>query len=384
MLSALAMKLPHIDRLATRATFFCSGFATAAWASSIPFIKLNVQLSDGAMGLMLLCLGGGALIGMPVSGICTSRFGCKKVLIGTVSAIALLLPLLVLATSPSALAITLVLYGISIGTTGCTMNIQAIAVEKEANKPLMSGFHGFYSLGGMMGAFVLTLLLTAGIPPLAATGITSSLIMALLILSTPGYSTQVVSQRGPYFAMPRGPVFIIGIVCFVFFLAEGTVLDWSGIFLNEYRAIPASAAGMGIVCFSIAMTLGRLLGDGIVARLGARAVVTLGSLIAISGFLISLSLPYWQTALLGYALIGVGCSNIVPIMFSAAGKQHVMPGPLAITAVSSLGYIGVLSGPAIVGFGAEIAGLPAALYGVVLLVVLALLLSKRVRLTPAA
>ena len=384
MLSALAMKLPHIDRLATRATFFCSGFATAAWASSIPFIKLNVQLSDGAMGLMLLCLGGGALIGMPVSGICTSRFGCKKVLIGTVSAIALLLPLLVLATSPSALAITLVLYGISIGTTGCTMNIQAIAVEKAANKPLMSGFHGFYSLGGMMGAFVLTLLLTAGITPLAATGITSSLIMALLILSTPGYSTRVVSHSGPYFAMPRGPVFIIGIVCFVFFLAEGTVLDWSGIFLNEYRAVPASAAGMGIVFFSIAMTLGRLLGDGIVARLGARVVVTLGSLIAISGFLISLSLPYWQTALLGYALIGIGCSNIVPIMFSAAGKQNVMPGPLAITAVSSLGYIGVLSGPAIVGFGAEIAGLPAALYGVVLLVVLALLLSKRVRLTPAA
>ncbi|MNH05979.1 Inner membrane protein YbjJ [compost metagenome] len=321
---------------------------------------------------------------MPVSGICTSRFGCKKVLIGTVSAIALLLPLLVLATSPSALAITLVLYGISIGTTGCTMNIQAISVEKAANKPLMSGFHGFYSLGGMMGAFVLTLLLTAGITPLAATGITSSLIMALLILSTPGYSTQVVSHSGPYFAMPRGPVFIIGVVCFVFFLAEGTVLDWSGIFLNEYRAVPASAAGMGIVFFSIAMTMGRLLGDGIVARLGARVVVTLGSLIAISGFLISLSLPYWQTALLGYALIGVGCSNIVPIMFSAAGKQNVMTGPLAITAVSSLGYIGVLSGPAIVGFGAEIAGLPAALYGVVLLVVLALLLSKRVRLTQAA
>ena len=384
MLSALTMKLPHIDRLATRATFFCSGFATAAWASSIPFIKLNVQLSDGAMGLMLLCLGGGALIGMPVSGICTSRFGCKKVLIGTVSAIALLLPLLVLATSPSALAITLVLYGISIGTTGCTMNIQAISVEKAANKPLMSGFHGFYSLGGMMGAFVLTLLLTAGITPLAATGITSSLIMALLILSTPGYSTRVVSHSGPYFAMPRGPVFIIGIVCFVFFLAEGTVLDWSGIFLNEYRAVPASAAGMGIVFFSIAMTMGRLLGDGIVARLGARVVVTLGSLIAISGFLISLSLPYWQTALLGYALIGIGCSNIVPIMFSAAGRQQVMPGPLAITAVSSLGYIGVLSGPAIVGFGAEIAGLPAALYGVALLVALALLLSKRVRLAAAA
>lgn len=384
MLSALAMKLPHIDRLATRATFFCSGFATAAWASSIPFIKLNVQLSDGAMGLMLLCLGGGALIGMPVSGICTSRFGCKKVLIGSVSAIALLLPLLVLATTPSVLAITLVLYGISIGTTGCTMNIQAIAVEKAANKPLMSGFHGFYSLGGMMGAFVLTLLLTAGITPLAATGITSSLIMALLVISTPGYSTRVVSHSGPYFAMPRGPVFIIGVVCFVFFLAEGTVLDWSGIFLNEYRAIPASAAGMGIVFFSIAMTMGRLLGDAVVARLGARAVVTLGSLIAISGFLISLSLPHWQTALLGYALIGIGCSNIVPIMFSAAGRQNVMPGPLAITAVSSLGYIGVLSGPAIVGFGAEVFGLPAALYGVVLLVVLALLLSKRVRLTHTA
>lgn len=380
MLSTLATRWPHFDRLATRATFFCSGFATAAWASIIPFVKLNVQIGDGTMGIMLLCLGGGALIGMPISGICTSRFGCKRVLVGSVSAIALLLPCLILATTAPLLAIILVCYGMSIGTTGCAMNIHALAVEKEAHRPLMSGFHGFYSLGGMTGAFVLTLLLTLGISPFTATLATSSLIMALLMLSAPGYRTAIAAQSGPLFAMPRGPVILIGVVCFVFFLAEGTVLDWSGIFLNEYRSVPASAAGMGIVCFSIAMTTGHLLGDRAVVYLGARTVVTYGALIAVAGFLLSLSLPSWQTTLLGYALIGLGCSNIVPIMFSAAGRQQIMPGAIAITAVSTLGYIGVLSGPALVGFGAELFSLPAALYGVALLVILALLLSRQVQL----
>lgn len=383
MPSPLSLKRPHRDRLATRATFFCSGFATAAWASIIPFVKQHVLLSDGAMGMMLLCLGGGALLGMPIAGICTSRFGCKRTLVGSVLAMALLLPGLALAGSPTLLALTLLCYGMSIGTTGCAMNIHALAVEKDARKPLMSCFHGFYSLGGMSGAFVLTLLLSLGLPPLGATLATSLLILALLVLSAPGYRAEPQSHSGPLFALPRGPVILIGVICFVFFLAEGTVLDWSGIFLHEYRAVPASAAGLGILFFSIAMTGGRLLGDGIVARLGARRVVTGGALIAITGFLLSLALPSWQAALLGYALIGLGCSNIVPVMFSAAGQQRIMPGALAITAVSTLGYIGVLSGPALVGFGAEALDLPAALYGVALLVLFALQLSRRVPLTPA-
>lgn len=384
MLSTLSSRRPRRERLATRATFFCSGFATAAWASIIPFVKLNAQISDATLGIMLLCLGGGALLGMPIAGIYTSRIGCKRVLVGAVSIIALLLPCLLLASSPWWLALTLVCYGMSVGTTGCAMNIHALAVEQEAKRPLMSGFHGFYSLGGMTGAFILTLLLTLGMGPIAATLATSLLIMALLILSAPGYRTDATARSGPLFALPRGPVVVIGIVCFVFFLAEGTVLDWSGIFLNEYRAVPASAAGLGILFFSIAMTTGRLLGDRAVARLGARVVVTAGTLIAVTGFLLSLSLPQWQTALLGYALIGLGCSNIVPVMFSAAGQQSLMPGALAITAVSTLGYVGVLSGPALVGFGADAFGLPAALHGVVLLMVLALLLSRGVGLAPRA
>lgn len=380
MLSVLSIKTPHFDRLATRATFFCSGFATAAWASIIPFVKLNVQISDGTMGLMLLCLGGGALAGMPVSGIFTSRFGCKKVLIGSVLAIAVLFPFLILASTPLALAITLLMFGTSVGTTGCAMNIHALAVEKDANRPLMSGFHGFYSLGGMSGAFVLTLLLTTGVTAVTASFITSVLIITLLLMSAPSYKSAAIAQTGPMFAVPEGVVFTIGVVCFFFFLAEGTVLDWSGIFLSEYRSVPTSSAGMGILFFSISMTTGRLLGDRVVAALGGKKVFTYGTLIALFGFIISLSVPYWQIALFGYMLVGIGCSNIVPVMYSAAGKQTVMPEALAITAISTMGYIGVLSGPAIVGFGAEVVGLPMALYLVVMLVATALFLGKKVKL----
>lgn len=379
MLSVFFMRSQNIDRLATKAMFFGAGFITAAWAAIIPFVKTNVQISDGTIGLMLLCLGGGALIGMPIAGLCTSKYGCKKVLQSSVSGFAILYPFLILVNSPSALASTLILFGLCVGITDCAMNIQAVAVEKDAQVPLMSGFHGFYSLGGMTGALILTLFLSSGLAVFAACLITSLFIFALLLSSQTGLRIETYAEQGPYFAIPKGSVLFIGIVCFVFFLSEGTVLDWSGIFLSEYRAIPATSAGMGVACFSVAMTIGRLLGDSAVSRIGAKRMIVYGASTAVLGFLISLSFGYWQAALVGYALIGIGCSNIVPIMFSATGKQNAMSESLAVTAVSTLGYIGVLAGPALIGLGAEMYGLPRALYLIVGLILFATLLSKKIK-----
>ncbi|PJC86839.1 MFS transporter [Vibrio sp. HA2012] len=379
MLSALLMPRAHLDRIATRSAFFGTGFVTAAWAAIIPFVKLNVQISDGTMGLMLLCLGSGALLGMPLAGICTGKYGCKPVLLISIVGFVTLFPLLLLINSWFFLAITLILFGVFIGITDCTMNIQAVVVEKEAQKPLMSGFHGFYSLGGMCGALILTMLLSLGLTVMAACLLSSLFVLMLLVTTQSGLRTDKSKEKGPLFALPKGPVLIIGIVCFIFFLAEGTVLDWSGIFLSEYRSIPATSAGLGVACFSVAMTIGRLLGDRAVSFIGAKRMIILGTTTAMLGFFVSLSFDYWQSTLIGYTLIGIGCSNIVPIMFSATGKQNVMKESLAVTAVSTIAYIGVLAGPALVGFGSELFGLVNALYAVVCLIFIAMLLSRRIR-----
>jgi predicted MFS family arabinose efflux permease len=379
MLSALLMARTHLDRVATRSAFFSAGFVTAAWAAIIPFVKSNVQISDGTMGLMLLCLGAGALLGMPIAGVFTSKYGCKPVLLASISGFAALFPLLILIDSAFTLAMVLVLFGLCVGITDCTMNIQAVVVEKAAQKPLMSGFHGFYSLGGMCGALVLTFLLSAGLAVLAACLLTSLFVLLLLARTKSGLLNDKSEESGPLFALPKGAVLLIGLVCFIFFLAEGTVLDWSGIFLSEYRAIPATSAGLGVACFSVAMTIGRLFGDRAVSKIGAKRMLLLGTTTAILGFLVSLSFEQWQSALVGYALIGIGCSNIVPIMFSATGKQDAMSESLAVTAVSTIAYVGVLAGPALVGFGSELFGLANALYAVVGLIFIAMLLSRKIR-----
>lgn len=367
-----------VEVRATRAMFFASGFTTAAWAAIIPNVKANTMVSDGTLGLLLLCLGVGALLAMPVAGILTSRFGCRVVLIISVTCFSSILPILPHITDPLLLSLTLVTFGAGVGATGCTMNMQAVIVEKSTKKPLMSGFHGFYSLGGIVGASALAFLMTSGISAYLACLLSAAFVLVLLVANFRGLLTSANPSDGPLFALPKGPVFLISFVCFSFFLAEGTVFDWSGVFLTEYRSMPHTSAGIGIACFSITMTIGRLGGDYVISRIGARKVVTWGGIVATLGLIMSLVLEIWPLSLLGYGLLGIGCSNIVPVMFSATGRQTYMPQSLAIPAVSTLGYFGVLAGPASVGFIAQSFTLPFALYGIALLIALATLVSRQV------
>ena len=160
--------------------------------------------------------------------------------------------------------------------------------------------------------------------------------------------------------MPRGVVLLIGALAFVLFLAEGAVLDWSAVFLTSVRHMDAAYAGLGYAAFAATMTAGRLAGDRIVDRLGPRRVVLTGGLCAAAGFVASVAAPSWQAALGGYALVGVGCANIVPVLFSAVGRQTAMPENVAVPAITTLGYAGILAGPAGIGFVAHLTSLPTA------------------------
>jgi predicted MFS family arabinose efflux permease len=348
------------ERRATRMLFFIGGISAAAWAALVPFAKSRVGLDDGALGLLLLCLGAGSILAMPTAGALVVRYGCRKVLTVATVILCVALPLLAMVSSFPSLAVTLFIFGAALGSADCAFNIQAVIIETESKRPLMSGFHGFYSLGGIVGAVTVSGVLTLGAKPLigALTGV--ALMFTLLAAAYRGLLPYGSVSKGPLLAVPRGIVLFLGALCFVVFLVEGAMLDWSAVFLSEIRGVPSAEAGFGYACFSVAMTLGRLAGDAIVKKLGPRVIVAGGGSLAVLGIILSTVVPSWQISLVGYALIGLGCSNIVPVLFSAAGRQKTMPQALAVPALTTLGYAGILAGPAGIGFIARHSSLAAA------------------------
>ena len=348
------------EQRATRIIFFITGFGSSAWAALVPFAKARADISDGALGLLLLCLGIGSVITMPISGACAARFGCRRVMIGATLVLAATLPLLATLAALPSLVATLMLFGAGLGAIEVAMNIQAIIVERASGRSMMSGFHGQFSLGGIAGAGGMAALLTAGASPLMATLCVAAGILAALGISATHFLPYGAKNEGPAFAMPRGTVLFIGMLCFVLFLAEGAVLDWSAVFLSAVRGMAPSYAGLGYAAFATTMTIGRLAGDRIVDQLGRNRVVLIGGLCAACGFVAATTIPSWPLALLGYALIGVGCANIVPVLFSAVGRQSVMPENAAVPAITTLGYAGILLGPPAIGFIALVTSLPTA------------------------
>lgn len=337
------------EKIATRIIFFIAGLATSAWAVMVPFAKLNTDVNDALLGVLLLCLGCGAIISMPLAGPLSSRFGCRKIIGYSVIIIILSLPLLILTNNSLLLGFILFIFGVGVGVTDCTMNIQAILVEKNENMPLMSGFHGMYSVGGIIGAGLMTMMLTMNLTVFIASLFISIIIFLLFLISFKWLLSYASPKEGASFAIPKGGVLLFGVICFIVFLAEGTILDWSAVYLVDVIHVADSQGGLGFTCFAVAMSAGRLTGDAIIKHFGHLHVVIVGTLLAFLGFiLIIMSTSLW-IILFGYLLIGVGCSNIAPVMFSQIGKQKSMPQMVAVPAVTTMGYLGVLAGPALIG-----------------------------------
>lgn len=340
----------RLEQMSTRIAFFIAGFGIAAWAPLVPYAKARAQLNEGTLGLLLLCLGVGSIIAMPMAGALASRFGCRRVLSAGTLLLCVALPMLATVSSIPLLMAGLFLFGAGLGTVDSTVNLQAVIVERASGKTMMSGFHGLFSLGGIVGAAGVSALLGLGLSPLSATLAVIVITLGALLKAAPHLLPYGSESSGPAFAIPHGVVLFIGCLCFIVFLAEGAVLDWSAVFLSDERGLDEAYAGLGYAAFALTMTLGRLTGDAIVRRLGAKRVIVIGGLLATAGMLLATLLPAWETALLGYALVGAGCSNIVPVLYTAVGKQTVMPEHIAVPAITTLGYAGILAGPALIGF----------------------------------
>lgn len=371
------------QRLATRLSFFSLGFATAAWAPLIPFAQQRLNLNHADFGLLLLCMGIGSMIAMPATGALVKRWGCRPLIALALMLLMVLLPSLTMWSSIVTMAVALFIFGSAAGCLGVAINLQAVVVEKHSVRALMSSFHGMCSLGGLTGAMLVTALLAVGLSPLMST---LSVVMILLVIggvAIPSCLTSFEQDEKPLedttqapkkLYRPDGIILLIGVMCFIAFLSEGAAMDWGGIYLTSKYQLNPAFAGLAYTFFALSMTTGRFAGHILLKQWGEKNIVTYSAIGAAIGMAVIVTAPVWQVVVLGYALLGLGCSNIVPVMFSRVGRQNNMPKAAALSLVSTIAYTGSLSGPALIGLIGEWTGLSTVLTGVaVLLFIIALL-----------
>ena len=351
---------------ATRIAFIANGLAFASWAPIIPFAKANTGVDEAALGLLLLCLGIGSVISMPITGWLCARHGTRPMILISALIMACALPFLAYLVEYWALAITLLIFGAAIGTLDVAMNIHAAEVEKRSERALMSGFHGMFSVGAICGAGFVTLMISYGVAPLIATlCVTGSVIIAILWVQSHYLITK--SDAPEPFRPPSGIVKWLALLAGIAFLIEGAIMDWGALLMIERAVFSMEQAALGYIAFSITMVIGRLSGDYIVPRIGRRAILLGGGTLVVLGLIAITTLPSPALNLIGFAVIGLGAANLVPVVFSAAGQQSDMDPNMAVASVTFVGYAGILLGPAIIGFGAQYTSLPLAMASLALL-----------------
>lgn len=336
---------------ATRAIFFVSGFGAASWAPLVPVLRERLAIADDLLGVLLLCIGIGSLLVMPIAGVLAERIGCRRVLIMSAVLYAASLLSICFVNSFWMAVPVIFFFGGLMGCMDVVMNIAAVIVEQGIGRRIMSGMHGFWSLGGFVGAGLYGVWVgLAGLTAFQSTLIAAVLMLALTAVFGRHLIPYGGGGGGSLIAIPRGIVAFVGVTAFIAFLSEGAVMDWSGVYLTTVRGMDLSLAGMGFSVFSGAMLLMRFLGDHVIQRVGQFPVAVGGALLAFVGILLVMFAPVNTLLYLGFFAIGIGSANIVPVFFSLMGRQSVMPVGTAVSAVSTMGYLGILAGPAAIGF----------------------------------
>ncbi len=377
------MNLQRVQKAkrATQAVFLVCGFALSSWAPMVPFAKERLNLNESDLGLLLLLLGAGAILMMPVTGFLSHKFGTRIVIFISGLLAALILPLLLLVNDIVHMGVLLFLFGASVGAIDVAMNTHGVFVQNQLPKPVMSSLHGLFSVGGLLGSLGLGLLIEAGLRPMVA-AISIACLLALILISQysslftkaleqPATEEETDSKKeSRSFAWLHKTILYLGFACFIVFLAEGAMLDWSALLLTENRGVSVALSGMGYAVFSVAMAVMRLTGDRLVTRLSEKTVVVGGAILAAAGILIAANAGSLSLTLAGFVLLGIGSANIVPVFFSEAGRLKSVASAIAIPAVSTIGYAGQLAGPALIGFAAHQYSLPLAISFIGLLLII--------------
>ncbi|MGP4098563.1 MFS transporter [Nonomuraea sp. KM90] len=360
-------------RVAVFGFFFLAGFVMGLWAAGLPSLNDRLELGPARLGSVLLLISGGALVSMLVAGPLVDRWSSRRVcwFAGPFSGLVLLGP--ALAPSYWALAALAVLFGMGLGVTEVAMNAHSVEVERRYGRPIISAFHGTWSLGGAAGGGLTSLVLQAGLDPQALL-IAAALVVPflyvpaarLLLPDPPEHAASAESASGSGNSLRWGLIALLGLAAFAGHLSEGAAIDWAALHARWVLETDPAMAPLAYTIFSVAMTTVRLLGDPIRARLGSVRTIQLAGLFATAGYVLVLVSPLAGESLrvacawTGWALAGVGLATVVPVLFSAVGAAGGRVGR-ALAMVTAFGYSGLLLGPAVLGYVAEATSLPVAL-----------------------
>lgn len=369
-------------RTAVAVFFFCQGLSFASWASRIPDIKNALQLSEAGLGSILLALPAGQLLTMPFSGRAVTRFGSKYVLRIAIIGYVVSLTNIGLVQTPWQLALALFSFGICGNLCNISVNTQALHAERIYERPSMSSFHGIWSTAGFSGALIGALMMKLDLRPWYHFLIIAGLV-AITALSFQKYLLLTpVSKSASSFKRikrPHGSLLLLGAIAFCCLSAEGCMFDWSGVYFREVVVAKGYFVSLGYASFMIMMATGRFTGDGLAKRFGRRRMVQLSGLLIFSGMMIAVLFPSLIVATIGFMIVGLGVSSIIPLMYSTAGKVKEVASGIAIATVSGVGFFGFLMGPPLIGYIAELAGLPVSFAVIALLGILISLLINRVK-----
>ncbi len=341
--------------MAISALFFANGFTVGSWAPKIPEFASRLGLGESALGLMILAFGLGSLLMMPVVGGMIARLGSSR-LVKVTSILGLpTLLLLTLAPTVPVAAITIFLLGGLIGAMDVAMNANAVLVEKRMRRPIMSSCHGFWSLGGLFGAALGGLLI--GAVGIMAHVLLVTLFLTAVVLGVVGMvsedKTTHTEEKVPL-RLPQSPIpYLVGIMALFSMMPEGAILDWGALYLRQELSSTLTQSGLAFGAFSATMALMRFAGDPIREKLGAVTTLRVCALFAFAGMMIAGQAPTATIAIVGFAISGIGISNMVPIAFSAAGNLPGMAQGIALSVVTFMGYSGILVAPSLIGFIAE-------------------------------
>jgi len=349
-------------RWATALFFFGMGFSFATWASRIPDIKSMLHLSEADLGGLLFALPVGQLIAMPFSGKIVTKYGSKQITIFGLLLYSACMPLLGLATSKVELGLALLLFGFFGNFCNIAVNTQGVYTQQLFEKPIMGSFHGSWSLAGFCGALVGLIMVSLELSVFNHFIIAFAMV-CLLVLANYSFlikaKTKELEEQTSYsfFKNPNMNLIWLGIICFCCMASEGIMFDWSGVYFKEIVKAPGGLVVLGYTTFMVSMASGRFLSDILVHKYGAKKVLIISGIVISSGLYLAVVLPYLIPCTIAFMMVGFGVSNVVPIIFNAAGNIKNVPPGIALTIVTSISFLGFLIGPPIIGFIAEMTSL---------------------------
>lgn len=347
-------------RWAVATVFAVHGAVSGSFASRIPWIAENLDLNEGALGLALIMPAVGSLSTMPFAGRLVQRWGGRTTTRVLITAWSLAIGVVALAPSQWALMGMLLLAGAAAGTSDIAMNAEGVEVEGRLGRSIMSSLHGMWSVGGLIGSGIGAGAAYLGVSAPVNLGVMGALLAVVGVAAGHWLLPNApvpVSDDGPRFSLPRGPVLIIGLVGFCAVFAEGATADWCAVYLRQILDAGEGQAAVAYSAFALSMAGGRLVGDAVVRRFGAVGTVRVAGIVGIAGGLLVVTAWTPLVGVLGFGMIGLGCAVVVPLAFSAAGHTGDHPAH-AIAGVATVSYGAGLAAPGLMGGIAHATSLP--------------------------